>query len=168
MEWGLIIFTFPYIPNVPQMQIKYNPDLHFVFPDFLFNLHLSTSGFLNVCKCNLRIFAQMYGDVLIRQMYANVFEMYSKCNPDVHFDFQGWRVFFSDEDVLKCTQMYTNAHLICIFPPNVLQMYAKCNPDVLLLSTHFTLVKRCWGVKLEFVRSIHVLRRADARAERGP
>ena len=73
-------------------------------------------------------------------MYANVLEMYSKCNPDVHFDFPGWRFFFSDEDVLKCTQMYVNEHLRCIFPPNVLQMYGKCNPDVLLLSTPFTLV----------------------------
>ena len=65
--------------NVPQMYtqmyLRCNPDVHFVFPDFPFMLHLSTSGFPNVRKCNLHIFAQMYGDVFIRQMYANVLEM---------------------------------------------------------------------------------------------
>ena len=69
-------------------------------------LHLSTSGFPNVRKCNLHIFAQMYGDVFNRQMYANVLQMYSKCTPDVHLDLPEWRVFFSDEDVIKCTKMY--------------------------------------------------------------
>ena len=113
--------------------LKCTPDVHFVFPDFLFNLHLSTSGFLNVCKCNLPIFAQMYGDAFICQMYANVLEMYSKCNPDVHFDFPGWRFFFSDEDVLKCTQMYQNVRLRCTFSkctPNVCQMYPRCTPHI--------------------------------------
>ena len=66
-------------------------------------LHLSTSGFPNVRKCNLHIFAQMYGDVFIRQMYANVLQMYAKCTPDVHLDFPEWSVFFPDEDVRKCT-----------------------------------------------------------------
>ena len=103
---GVIIFTFPYIPNVPQMYLRCNPDVHFVFPDFPFILHLSTSGFANVRKCNLHNFAQMYGDVFNRQMYANVLQMYSKCPPDVHLDFPGWTFFFSDEDAIKCTKMY--------------------------------------------------------------
>ena len=117
------------------MYVRCNPDVHLVFPDFPFILHLRTSGFANVRKCNLHIFAQMYGDVF----NPNVLQMYSKCTRDVHLDFPEWRVFFLDGDVLKCTKMYSNVHLRCIFS-NVLQMYAKCTPDVLLTPTHFTLV----------------------------
>ena len=65
------------------MYLRCNPDVHFVFPDFPFMLHLSTSGFPNARKCNLNIFAQMYGDVCIRQMYANVLQMYIQVKPPV-------------------------------------------------------------------------------------
>ena len=73
-------------------------------------LHLSTSGFPNVRKCNLHIFAQMYGDVFIRQMYANVY-------PDVHPNVLQMYISISQNggfffwmgmylNVLKCTKMY--------------------------------------------------------------
>ena len=115
------------------MYLRCNPDVHFVFPDFPFIVHLSTSGFSNVRECNLHIFAQMYGDVFNRQMYKNVLQMYSKCTSDVHLDFPEWKGFLSDEDVLKCTQMYPNLHLRCTFSkctPNVCQMYPRCTPHI--------------------------------------
>ena len=92
--------------DVPQMYVRCNPDVHLVFPDFPFILHLSTSGFANVRKCNLHIFAQMYGDVFNRQMYSrctrNVLEMYISISQNGGFFF--WMEMYLN--VQKCTQMY--------------------------------------------------------------
>ena len=116
-----------------QMYLRCNPvyiSFSRIFPSCYIWVHLVIQMYVNViCAFSPRCM-EMYVFAKCMQMYSRCT---SRCTPNVHLDFPEWRVLFSDEDVLKCTKMYSNVHLICTFPkctPNVCQMYPRCTPPV--------------------------------------